>query len=137
MINIPQQLLTLTLNIDKNHNFSLNLLLYKDKYRQNSKKKDRCLTSKTPELAGHIQCEKHFTNVFSREIGESKNVNQCMKILAPEDAECLPLLVPAAGPGAAELGGGPEDLQVHEGRLLHPQDLFQLNKFFLQLFYVI
>ena len=53
-----------------------------------------------------------------------------MKILAPEDAECLPLLVPAAGPGAAELGGGPEDLQVHEGRLLHPQDLFQLNKFF-------
>ena len=58
-------------------------------------------------------------------------MNECMKILEPEDAECLPLLVPAAGPGAAELGGGPEDLQVHEGRLLHPQDLFQLNKFFI------
>jgi hypothetical protein len=45
----------------------------------------------------------------------------------PEDAESLPLLVPAAGAGAAQLRGGAEDLKVQEGGLVHPQNLLQLG----------
>ena len=52
----------------------------------------------------------------------------CVKVVVlPEHAESLPFLVPAAGGGAAELVGGAEDLQVQEGGLVHPQDLFQLG----------